>query len=102
MVVGSLVVFGYCYSHRPIHYPPGVLLNTEPAQVLLPESVAPIAYGHFALKPLALFSVDARVLHRHNYHYDAGASLVPVDLALGWGRMSDETVLDHLQISQSM
>jgi hypothetical protein len=101
MAAVALVIFGYCYSHRPIHYPPGVLVNTEPAQIALPETVAPIAYGPFSLKPLALFSVDARVLHRHNYRYDVGAALVPVDLALGWGRMSDETVLDHLQISQS-
>jgi hypothetical protein len=98
----TLLLFGYWYSHRAIHYPPGVLISSDPGQVLLPESVASISYGSFSLKPLALFSVDGRVLHRRNYDYDAGAPLVPVDLALGWGPMSDESVLDHLHISQSM
>lgn len=98
----AVVVIGYWYSHRAIHYPPGVLINDEPAQVMLPDFTAAISYGAFSLKPLALFSVDARVLHRRNYRYDAGAALVPVDLALGWGPMSNEAVLDRLNISQSM
>jgi hypothetical protein len=98
-----LVAIGsYWYGHRPIHYTPGVLIEAEPGQMMLPESSSRITYGSFVLKPLALFTVDARVLHRRNYRYDAGAPLVPVDLALGWGVMSDQHVLDQLQISQSM
>ena len=31
----------------------------------------------------------------------AGAPLVPVDLAVGWGPMSDEAVLDRLDVSQA-
>ena len=30
-----------------------------------------------------------------------GATLVPVDLAVGWGPMSDQAVLDQLEISQA-
>ncbi|MGI8435773.1 MAG: hypothetical protein ACR2NX_02560 [Chthoniobacterales bacterium] len=56
----------------------------------------------FQLQPLAGFSIEARVLHRKNYHFDTSAELAPTDLALGWGRMSDQVVLDRLQISQSM
>jgi hypothetical protein len=75
---------------------------TEPTQVDLPADLAPIRWGAFVLKRLALFSVNARVLHRRNYRYDKGAALVPVDLALGWGPMSDEAVLSQLRISQSV
>ena len=85
-----------------MEYPPGVLIPTEPGQVALPSNVSSIAHGAFTLKPLASFSVDGRVLHRRNYRYDAAAALVPVDLALGWGVMSDQRVLDRLTISQSM
>ena len=53
------------------------------------------------LTPLAAFVLDARVLHRENYHYDSAAALIPVDLAVGWGPMSDQAVLDHLKISQA-
>ena len=95
-------VAGYWYCHRAVQYPPGILVQTDPGQVMLPSNVPAIAHGAFTLKPLASFTVDARVLHRRNYRYDAGAALVPVDLALGWGVMSDQKVLDRLTISQSM
>jgi hypothetical protein len=83
-------------------YPPGVLISDEPSQIMLPADTPAFAYGRFQLKPLAIFSIDARVLHRRSYRYDQQAALVPVDLALGWGPMSDQRVLDQLDISQSM
>ncbi len=61
-----------------------------------------IEYGEYHLKPLAHFSLDARILHRKLYGYDRSAKLVPVDLALGWGPMSDQAVLDRIKVSQSM
>ena len=97
-----LTIGAYWYLHRPLHYPAGVLVDEDPSQMLLPDATAPIHYGSFALKPLALYSIDARILHRRNYRFDPGAALVPVDLAVGWGPMSDQSVLDQLSINQSM
>jgi hypothetical protein len=93
--------FVYARMNAPITYPPGVLIASEPLQKdALPDDVA-FDRGEFHLKPLAEFSLDARVLHRKIYRYDRAAALVPVDLAVGWGRMSDQAVLDQLKISQS-
>jgi hypothetical protein len=50
--------------------------------------------------PLARFSVRAIVLSRERYRYDPEAALAPVDLALGWGRMSEAAVINALRISQ--
>jgi len=94
------LVFGWHYFHRPIEYPPGVLIASEPEQT--DTSDGPIRYGDFQLKPLAHFAIEARVLHRKVYRWDRQAALVPVDLALGWGPMSDQSVLDQVSISQSM
>lgn len=98
-----IVLAGYCYwyGHRPINYPPGVLISSDPEQINLPKDTPAFEQGSFHLKPLAVFSIDARVLHRKVYRYDNQAALVPVDLALGWGPMSDQQVLDQLSISQS-
>ena len=95
-------VFGWKYLHRPITYPGGVLIANEPEQITLPADTPAFEQGAFHLKPLAIFSIDARVLHRKVYRYDREAALVPVDLALGWGPMSDQMVLNRLDISQSM
>ena len=98
----GLAWFGYWYFHRPITYPPGVLIASEPEQIDVVGSAKSIDYRAFHLQPLAHFTIDARVLHRKIYRYDRPAELVPVDLALGWGPMSDQHVLDQLKISQSM
>jgi len=98
----ALASVAYWYFHRPITYPPGVLIASEPEQIGIIGSVKPIDYHAFHLQPLAYFTIDARVLHRKIYRYDRPAALVPVDLALGWGPMSDQHVLDQLKISQSM
>src|SRR5437763_1253278 len=76
--------------------------NGAENQIDLPNNEPEFNFGDFHLKPLARFSVDARLLHSKIYRYDRGASLVPIDLAVGWGPMSDQQVLDQLQVSQSM
>jgi hypothetical protein len=98
----ALASVAYWYFHRPITYPPGILIASEPKQIEIVGNAKPIDYHAFHLQPLAYFTIDARVLHRKIYRYDRPAALVPVDLALGWGPMSDQHVLDQLKISQSM
>lgn len=81
--------------------PPGVLAPDTPVQEEVTDASA-IERGDFRLTPLARFSVNARVLGREDYRFDAGAALSPMDLALGWGRMSDTAVLQQLDIRQSV
>ena len=50
---------------------------------------------------MADYDIVARVLSREDYTFDVGASLFPTDLALGWGPISDETVLNKMDISQN-
>jgi hypothetical protein len=97
----ALVFAAYFYSKRPITYPAGILIDSEPVQVTISDG-QDITHGGYHLKPLVHLSIDARVLHRKTYGYDRVAKLVPVDLALGWGPMSDQAVLDRMKISQSM
>ena len=92
--------FAYNRINGPITYPPGVLIANEPTQQLSSNQSA-FGYKGFQITPLATFAIDARVLHRKIYRYDSGASLAPVDLAVGWGPMSDEAVLDQLDVSQA-
>jgi hypothetical protein len=45
--------------------------------------------------------VRARVLSKEGYWFDRGSRISPLDLALGWGRMSDQAILGRLSVSQS-
>ncbi len=88
------------FTHRAIHHPDGlVLVANDPEQTDTIDS--PFTFKQYTIQPLADFKIDARVLSTEHYYLDTGANLVPVDLALGWGRMSDSAVIKPLNISQS-
>ena len=55
----------------------------------------------YVIEPLASYEVRARVLSIERYRMGREADLSPLDFALGWGPMSDATVIDRLSISQS-
>lgn len=88
------------FFDREIKHGVGVLVSTSPIQED-PGSAAPINYKNYTITPLADFDISARVLSRENYYFDKSAELAPVDLALGWGPMSDGAVLEKIAISQS-
>jgi len=96
-----LAWFAYQKLNPPLVYPPGVLIAADPVQSDPLPNEATFDCGPFHLLPLAQFALEARVLHRKIYRFDRQAALAPVDLAVGWGPMSDQRVLDQLRISQS-
>jgi hypothetical protein len=100
LIVIVAAVFAWNYSHRSLTYPPGVLIPSDPEQASTKDAL--ITCGNFTLKPLAHLTLDARLLHRKIYRYDRQSSLASIDLALGWGPMSDQRVLDRINITQSM
>jgi len=102
LAVLLIVLAGLLYhtiSTREIKHPPGVLVATEPKQLVIPNP-QPWRKGNRLVVPIARFALQARVLSKERYHFDTMADLSPVDVALGWGPMSDQQVLDQLEIGQ--
>ena len=87
------------WESRPITHPPGVLVPEPPRQEALADA-GPLRVDAFTLTPRANFRIRARVLSREDYYLGDESDLSPVDLALGWGVMSDQAVLDRIDISQ--
>ena len=87
------------WSHRDIQHPAGALVTELPRQTTLKSPVALQVEG-FELTPRAGFELRARVLSTENYFWGAEADLSPIDLALGWGPMSNQAVLDRIDITQ--
>lgn len=87
------------FSERPIIATPGAMTQQQPVQASADH--ATFNYRDYTITPLADFSIEARVLAKETYTFDRGASLSPVDLALGWGPMSDSGVLSQIRITQS-
>ncbi len=87
-------------AYRPITHGPGVVAPDVPQQEAL-SGVENFMFKDYTVTPLARFALEARVLSRAGYRSGREAELSPLDLALGWGPMSDETVLAHFSITQS-
>lgn len=104
MLYAALVVGGLWQGHeqwvlRPVHPPDGAIAPLEPQQSDLADA-APVPHGRWLLTPRAHYDITARILGREDYHFDALSDLIPEDLALGWGPMSDNRLLEQFDISQ--
>jgi len=71
----------------------GVPYQTEP-------SAKSFRKGDYTFSPRADFEIEARVLSASRYYLDQEARVSPMDLALGWGPMSDEAVINEIDIWQ--
>jgi hypothetical protein len=102
VIAAVLLLFGayQCWDSREVSQPPGILAPRQPLQqeIANPE---PFEFKGYRITPLASFEIEARVLSRERYRRGREAELSPIDLALGWGPMSAQEVIDQLEISQS-
>jgi hypothetical protein len=101
LLISLLLTIGfYLWNSREITYPPGILIAEAPEQLPLSEAKS-WTHGKNRITALAEFKLRARVLSTERYWFDRASELSPLDLALGWGPMSDQKVLDQLDIWQS-
>lgn len=122
LIGAALLLSGWQYlDARPQHWDPGVLVAAEPQQWALEADAdadpdadvdadvgadsgarpAPLRRGEFTATPRARLRAEVRILSRERYRLDPLAEASPIDLAVGWGPMSDSAVIDALDISQS-
>jgi hypothetical protein len=87
------------FSHQPIMHGNGIIASQQPVQNSTNQSN--FTHNGYKITPLESFEIEARVLSSEHYSFGREADLSPVDLALGWGKMSDEAVLSKINISQS-
>jgi hypothetical protein len=100
LIVVVLAAAWYWWPYSQIAHAPGVVAAAAPLQTALEDAAPRLSKPGYQIQALARFELDARVLGVEHYRFDRGADLAPVDLALGWGRMSDTAVLDRITISQ--
>lgn len=100
VIVCALLAAYKLFAGRPeVHWSPGVLAPADPVQRSLDQAQS-MPYKGIEITPRARFSAEVRVLSRERYHVGKLGEAVPVDFAVGWGRMSDSEVLTHIQVSQ--
>lgn len=101
LVVAACLWGAYnAFVTRDRPHPPGPIAIEAPHQRNLDRATT-FTRDRYTLTPRAKFSTIARLLRTERYRADAGAEISPIDVAIGWGPMSDSTLLDQLKLSQS-
>lgn len=86
------------WQTRAIRHEPGVLVPVVPEQIDTPPTALAERDG-FRFTGVARYTLCARVLGTKRYWDAPGSDLCPIDVALGWGPMSDQSILDQLGFS---
>lgn len=100
LLVIVLVAGWYWWPGPEVKRAAGVVVAGAPVQQELSGPAPRLSKAGYEIRPLARFELDARVLGVERYRFDRGSELAPVDLVLGWGRMSDTAVLERISIIQ--
>lgn len=100
--VFALIVLGVWYLvfyEDVVVLPPGVQAPDEPVQTEMQKRVL-FENADYTVTALAGFDLRGKVLSRKRYGSGPESDFSPIDLALGWKRMSDQSVVDQISISQ--
>jgi len=100
LFLATLVLWLVFFKSEKVELGPGVMAGQAPVQEKL-SLAKQFMFRGYTLTPLARFELKAKVLSKENYTLGRESELSPSDLALGWGRMSDEDVVKKISISQS-
>lgn len=96
-----IIIIGlyFIFREQEIILSPGVLAPGNPKQTII-KNQKPWLVDDFNYYPIAQFEVEAKVLSIKFYGSDKMSEFCPVDIALGWGKMSDQSIVDQFEIKQ--
>lgn len=97
LMIGSVY---YYWDTKPVKHGPGVVAPETPIQEAT-YNADEFQYKGFEITPKATINLEARVLAIKNYYFDKYSKLMPNDVVVGWGPMSDERNLSSLMVRQS-
>lgn len=91
----------FLFRKSEIRHGPGIMAPDAPVQTKYKGVMKTIKRGDYIITPVYDFKLKARALSVSRYYTDTESSLAKYDIAFGWGKMSDEQVLDNIRITQS-
>lgn len=100
IAVATFIGWKYFGPEQTVILGPGVMVADLPRQEKVLNTTK-IVIDNYLITPLASFDIKAKVLSKEAYLLGRESDLSSIDLALGWQKMSDESVLDNIEISQS-
>ena len=102
ILIGLLVLGVWFYeAMRPVPQPPGILVSDPPRISELTQAPRTFVHNEHVFTTLAGFDARGRILSIERYGRDRESKAALLDVALGWGRMSDSVTLKNVDIAQT-
>ena len=102
ILIGLLVLGIWFYqTMRPVPQPPGILVPDPPRISELTQPPRTFVYNEHVFTALAGLDVKGRILSTERYGRDRESKAALLDVALGWGRMSDSVTLKNVDVAQT-
>jgi hypothetical protein len=89
----------FIFKTSEITQQPGILASSPPIQEELKNHKTWI-YKNHEITSIANFELKCRVLNIKSYGSDKMSDFAPLDIAAGWGKMSDQSIVDQIDIKQ--
>ena len=89
----------FLFRTKEIKQPPGILAPNKPIQKVMPIKKT-WEKDDFLYTAIANFEINTRVLSIRSYGSDDLSEFCPLDIAAGWGQMSDQNIVDQIDIKQ--
>ncbi|PPC88556.1 MAG: hypothetical protein CTY37_00700 [Methylotenera sp.] len=83
-----------------VNLAPGVRVSSEPAQQPL-SSYKWLDKKTYQLGLSDHFKIKGLIISTRHYIADERADIAPIDIVLGWKKMSDPTILKHINVRQN-
>jgi len=97
LILGAMWIYT---STRPLYQPDGVVAPDAPVVQALVDAPTALERNAHRMTATARFSGKVRLLSVQRYARDRAAQVSPVDVGVGWGRLSDSAVLRSLDLAQ--
>ena len=103
LLITVAVAFAWQWLAAPsaIARGPGVVAPRAPLQLPLDREGPVFEKDGFRVAAVASFELEARVIRSKAYCCTGPDRLAPIDVVFGWGRVSDESVLERIDFRQS-
>jgi len=93
ILIGAIIAFFYFVAPGS-----GPMAPDDPIQITAVSD--PIMVGNATLTPQATYDITAKILSITSYEMQENGDIIPYDIALGWGDMSNMTYVSKINVSQ--
>ena len=94
----AMIVISFIRDGQSISMGPGISVEEAPQQTQ--TSAESFKHEEYNISPMAEFECSAKIISK-KYYSDHWADISPIDMTLGWEKLSDESIIHRINFDQT-